>query len=298
MSVSKDLTLNPNFEQLKKQAKDLLKAAKANSPEAHERFKKFHPKNETLDSLNQAQLVIAREYGFPSWAKLKVHVESLAQTLKELRRDFIIAAVSNNISKANQLLDENPQLTIDCFSIALILGDIDFVERKINLDPEIVHKKTGPLNQEPLLYLSRSYFHQVDKKFAAGILKCADLLFENGADPNICVKEDPWPDAPLRPLYFATSETNNIPLVRKILEAGAMTDDGESTYHAAQHFRLENLELLKEFGADFGTPHEQWGNSPLYFNMGMSWIDKGWNQTKKRYQVAFRKRCRSQCIMH
>jgi len=85
---SKSLPSSPSLDHLKYQARDLLNAEKAKVPEAFVRITEFHPKfarsgeQEILISkfsLADAQLVIAREYGFESWPKLKQHVESLAQ---------------------------------------------------------------------------------------------------------------------------------------------------------------------------------------------------------------------------
>jgi hypothetical protein len=80
----RSLPPNPSLEHLKYQAKDLLKAHAAHSPEVAQRLREFHPRfNRATDpeifdadlSLSDAQLAIAREYGFPSWARLKKHIE-------------------------------------------------------------------------------------------------------------------------------------------------------------------------------------------------------------------------------
>jgi hypothetical protein len=85
---SKSLPSSPSLDHLKYQAKDLLNASKTGNPEAFSRIREFHPKfagQSRADvqvarvSLSDAQLVIAREYGFESWPALKQHVESLAQ---------------------------------------------------------------------------------------------------------------------------------------------------------------------------------------------------------------------------
>ena len=84
--MPKSLPSRPNLEQLKKQAKDLLKETKAGLPAGIQRFIQHHPqaaqKGEAAlhvasFSLSDAQLVVAREYGFASWAQLKEEVESL-----------------------------------------------------------------------------------------------------------------------------------------------------------------------------------------------------------------------------
>jgi hypothetical protein len=78
------LPSNPNLDHLRYQAKDLLKDHVARNQAAAQRIREFHPHfhrasdaeifNAPL-SLGDAQLTIAREYGFPSWVRLKRHIE-------------------------------------------------------------------------------------------------------------------------------------------------------------------------------------------------------------------------------
>jgi hypothetical protein len=78
------LPSNPNLDHLKYQAKDLLRDHKARTPGAAQRVREFHPRyGRATDAeifsaqlkLSDAQLTIARESGFPSWARLKTHIE-------------------------------------------------------------------------------------------------------------------------------------------------------------------------------------------------------------------------------
>jgi len=78
------LPSNPNLNHLRHQAKDLLKGHAARDLGVAQRLREFHPRftrladAEIFDaqlSLSDAQLAIAREYGFPSWARLKKHIE-------------------------------------------------------------------------------------------------------------------------------------------------------------------------------------------------------------------------------
>ncbi|HTS36154.1 MAG TPA: ankyrin repeat domain-containing protein [Candidatus Solibacter sp.] len=80
----KPLPPNPDLNQLKYQAKDLRKAHAARDRAAAQRLREFHPRMhqasddeifEAKLSLSDAQLAIARERGFPSWARLKRRVE-------------------------------------------------------------------------------------------------------------------------------------------------------------------------------------------------------------------------------
>ncbi len=78
--MSKSLPSRPSLEQLKHQAKDLRKQFHAGEPAAMERVRATYPgltANKEEFRLHDAQLVIAREYGFASWVKLKDHVESI-----------------------------------------------------------------------------------------------------------------------------------------------------------------------------------------------------------------------------
>jgi len=78
------LPSNPNLNHLKYQAKDLLDEHAARDAGGAQRFREFHPRlHRATDAdifaarlkLSDAQLTIAREAGFPSWARLKRHIE-------------------------------------------------------------------------------------------------------------------------------------------------------------------------------------------------------------------------------
>ena len=62
-----------NFEQQRKRAKDLLRAYRRNEPDAIRRVRRHHPRARAAGDLQlaDAQLVVAREAGFPSWARMK-----------------------------------------------------------------------------------------------------------------------------------------------------------------------------------------------------------------------------------
>lgn len=82
------LPSNPSLDHLKYQAKDLIRDHAAHKPDAAQRLREFHPRWRNASDgeifsatlrLNDAQLSIAREYGFPSWARLKRHCEKPTQ---------------------------------------------------------------------------------------------------------------------------------------------------------------------------------------------------------------------------
>jgi len=69
------LPARPSVPQLHKQAKDLLREFRSGNTSAFERFRA--PAYGNAVNLAGAQYVLAREYGFESWAKLKHHVEAI-----------------------------------------------------------------------------------------------------------------------------------------------------------------------------------------------------------------------------
>lgn len=73
------LPLSPNLDHLKNQAKQLLKAQRSGESEAQGRIQAQGVRTETF-RLADAQWVVAREYGFPDWARLKRFVEAAAET--------------------------------------------------------------------------------------------------------------------------------------------------------------------------------------------------------------------------
>ena len=91
---TKQLPSHPDLNQLKHQAKDLMKARQAGDPAALQRIREFHPRFSKLRDadifsakflLADAQLTIAREYGYATWPRLKVRITEV-QAAGELQR--------------------------------------------------------------------------------------------------------------------------------------------------------------------------------------------------------------------
>lgn len=82
---TRPLPAEPSLTQLKMQAKDLLRAHREQELAALQRLREFHPRFRSVDDatvaaatlkLSDAQLSVAREYGFLSWPRLKAFVEN------------------------------------------------------------------------------------------------------------------------------------------------------------------------------------------------------------------------------
>ena len=127
---TKQLPQNPSLDHLKHQAKDLLRQRALREPGSAQRLREFHPSLRratdqeifsTHLTLSDAQLAIAREYGFASWGRLKRHIEKpgLSDNLglphhERIEDPIFHRAVnlidSGDISGLSLLLKENPGL--------------------------------------------------------------------------------------------------------------------------------------------------------------------------------------------
>ncbi len=260
--MKKSLPGRPDLGQLKKQAKALLTDIRAGLPEAVSRI--TDGTATAAFALHDAQRVVAREYGFASWAKLKLHVESRTEDAAETA--LIEAALRGNAGDIETLLKERPELGRRSIYAAAALGNTREVSLWLGPDPGVATRKGGPREWRPMLYLcfGRSGGDDADRA------RAAEALLEAGADPNEAFVSPLWPDAPLPALYGATGVNNFPRLARVLLKAGANPNDSESRYHAAEHHHVECLEVLREFGTDFSDRNRQWGETPLHFLMGQS----------------------------
>src|SRR5262245_33772297 len=109
------LPSDPSLENLKKQAKALRKAAldpgaRAAHEEAAALVAEFHPRGRAALadlSLGDAQLVIARRYGFASWPRLKKRVEVVREFARSPHAaPEMAAAVHAHGKDVEELVDE------------------------------------------------------------------------------------------------------------------------------------------------------------------------------------------------
>ena len=96
---------NPDLDQLKRQAKELLEAYRASSAEAVAEVTAYH-RTATPEAfaLHDAQFVLARSYGFESWPKLKAAVDGV--TAARLHQ----AVESGDVRAARELLTRRPEI--------------------------------------------------------------------------------------------------------------------------------------------------------------------------------------------
>lgn len=124
----------PSLEHQQKLAKRLLRDVWSGDQDAVARVQSFLPRWTSLDSLklHDAQLVIARGYGFESWAAMKLKIESLTKSPLE---QFDFAIREGDVNRARELLAAHPELT-DRIN-----------ERRFDFDSPAIHqaKKNLPL---------------------------------------------------------------------------------------------------------------------------------------------------------
>jgi ankyrin repeat protein len=263
----------PSLEFDRKQAKTLLDAARAGEPAAMARFHAHHPRfrvGEASDAaLHDAQLVIAREYGFASWPRWKQFVEARLLDAAGRAAELVKAAVTGDMRKVSTLLDAEPALAGHDLYTACVTGAVDAVARALALDPAAARRRGGPLDREPILYACFSRLLRSDAARAAGIVAVVHRLLELGADPNVhFLHEEDGERWVQTPIYGAAGIANNVELTRMLLAAGADVNEGrpepgdaevsmdslgtEALYHATEFADITCLRLLLE-----ASPHRR-----------------------------------------
>src|SRR5215831_13076808 len=272
--TSKQLPERPNLEQLKNQAKTLLRSAQAKEPAALERFRVL-PTLASLPmdqltvmefALHQAQSVIAREYGFKSWRELHEQAEEQSLSFAAAIDEFVRCATGSAKDRAFRLLARYPAIAHANLHTELVLGDSEAVGRRLQEHPEIATQTGGAQNWEPLLYVCHTFLSQDAPERAAGLVAIARALLDRGANPNAEYHWNWHRELPRTALWGALCAVSHLPLAEVLLEGGANPTDGVSMHITAGSGNLRALELLHRFGVNVnGIPR---GVPPLRYILG------------------------------
>lgn len=246
----------PHLDHLRNEAKRLLKLLRAADEEALRRSGEAIGTASSAAKLTDAQRIIAREYGFPTWARLSAHV---AAARNGDIAAFLEAIQNQDLEAARALFTARPALAKESLHVAAALGDVESVRRLVAVDPSQVRAKIGRWPADPLLCLCFSPVHGESAERDQGLLESARVLLAAGADPNTVDGRFGVPA-----LYGVAGQRSIIPIAKLLLEAGANPTDGESLHHSAENNLRDALELLVSYGADLNATGA-WGNTPLYF---------------------------------
>ncbi len=252
---------SPNLENLKKRAKTLLKSVRAGDPVALDQVGPYFGKPDSI-SLQQAQLVIARGYGFSSWTRLKRHTEGIrdesGNQLANRFLDLVIMAYGpvpnfgpERFRQAAELLAEHPEIRQDSIYTAAAIGDVGEIDRWLDRDETLINKRGGYFGWEPLMYAAYA------RRPGASTLAAGLRLLERGADPNayymwggqykFTALTGVFGQGEGGPVNFP-EHPDFVEFARALLTAGADPNDSQAAYNRC--FEPDNtcLELLLEFG--------------------------------------------------
>jgi ankyrin repeat protein len=284
LSSVREWPYRPDFNQFKHQAKDLLKAYRAGDASAVAEVERHEQAPDPAAfALHDAQRVLARSYGFPSWQKLKSYVQTIQPYFRPLEpksdddaNKFLrLACITyfdgdhpSRRDRARQLFAEKPHLAKSNIDTAAAVGDVaavaDFLAKGAD-----VHAKGGPFDWEPLLYAAYSRLDSEAEGHST--FEAARFLLEAGADPNagflweggylftaltgvLGLGEDDVfrGEGPL----WQPPHQHWVEFARLLLEAGADPNDNQGLYNRMQYPNDEHLKLLFEYGLgkDQGGP--------------------------------------------
>jgi ankyrin repeat protein/ketosteroid isomerase-like protein len=278
---------NANLEQLKKGAKSFQRAVRAGDAGAAGFVREFHPRlpdaepgSPELNGFTRtaAQLVIARQFGFSSWPKLKAHLELVARYARSPHNEPIGGPLADDRAvideflrlacltygdddpdrwrRAQSLLQEHDWLARASIHTIAATGEVDAARELLDRDPARASLVGGPHAWEPLLYLTYSRVPLGPGRSAVAV---ARLLLEHGADPNAGYL---WEG--LVPPFTALTgalgsgegaspaHPEELALARLLLEAGADVNDGQALYNRGGDGQEDWVALLLEFGLGTG----------------------------------------------
>jgi len=231
--------------QLRRQAKELRDAARRGNAAAAERVaRQYRGPLQSAVTLAVAQLVIARELGYPSWPKLKAAIDLNASQSQGVA-EFLAASVEGRLREAASIFHADPGIAGRSLRAAAVLGDVQAVREILAADPAAAVAIDDDRGWPPLLYACYSWWHQIDPSRAPHIGEAARLLLDAGANPNT----NTGGRRGYRSALTGSVEVNNPEVTKVLLEAGANPDDRETIGWAAFSRYHRCLELLLAHGA-------------------------------------------------
>lgn len=238
---TKSLPVSAHIDHLKHQAKDLLSDFRQEKMSAYQRLREFHPRMSGLTdkavaqqtfSLSDALLSIAREYGYPSWPRLKAVVaeargQDFALNHNERIEDHVFR-------QAVDFLDEGAEALL---------------RQHLADHPALVHQKAlfegGNYFSEPTLieFVAENPMRQY--KLPENIVEIARIILDAGAKDNQkSLDETVMLVASGR---IVREHGAQLPLINLLCDYGA--DPKAGIHSALAHCEIEAVEELLKRGA-------------------------------------------------
>jgi Ankyrin repeats (3 copies) len=245
---------NPNLEMQRKLAKALARDYWRGRPDAVERVCALHPKPPAPEAfvLSDAQLVIARGYGFAGWPQLRSKIESLTQSPTDL---FVAAVEASDVDQVRHLLQSHrdlvarinePMFAFKSPAVHVALTNLELLDLLLahgaDLNARSSWEKGGfgalervtPEQAAPLIARGA----RIDIWAAANLGRMAELAALAASDPALVHAKG---GDGKRPLHFAGTIEIASYLIAHGAEIDALDDDHDST--AAQHLIADHPDV-------------------------------------------------------
>jgi hypothetical protein len=244
------LPAHPNLAHLRRQARDLLRAVRAGDADAARRL----DPGTDRPTLAAAQHALAREYGFPSWPRLKAEVESRTLDLAEKAEEFCRASVNDWTRRAVRMLAATPEIATFDSATAVVLGDADRVRLDLERDPGLATRRDPRSGWTALHLVCGSRWHVLEPARADGLVAVARLLLEAGARLDATTSGPPRRGGGRTALRCASASASTSagtePLLQVLLARGAVVQDHDLYLVAFGNDERRCLRLLLEYTGD------------------------------------------------
>jgi hypothetical protein len=277
---------NADLERLRRDARRLQRGVRSADPTALAYAARHHPRGAPADptafALSDAQLVVARAYGFASWPRLRAYLRAAAPLSRDpaaldpvqsgpggTRGEAVQPESASAVvalacltytdrdeparwARAAELLASEPALVERDVFVAAAVGDAEALRHHLAADPGAATREGGPFRWPPLLHVVYSRMPQRDP------VEAARVLLDAGADPDSGYLWQGFPSA-FTALTGVFGEGESGPsrqprhprwraLAELLLSRGADPNDRQALYNRMFNRDDSHLELLLAHG--------------------------------------------------
>ncbi len=138
------------------------------------------PTRPDLDQLRRQ----AKELLRAAWTKLKTDVRAHTSDRAEQIESFVLARVRDWTGRAARMLLVTPKIAEYGLAPAVVLGDVARVRAATERDPRLVNRSDPRSGWTPLHLVCASRWHRLDPARAGDLVAVARVLLDAGADPS------------------------------------------------------------------------------------------------------------------